>query len=153
MAIESRHCTHETYATYEKPHSRHDRLTFGRWWRTPLSRASAVSTRPIKFDEHEHRLWHESEIVYGKCTVAIDVFSEWTKARSASTLATAHGDKTSRKTTIINWLADLKRSRVNLSNEFRDGRLSTAVNNKNIDAVHRIIQINSMCPTTTFGHL
>ncbi|GBP13996.1 hypothetical protein EVAR_102688_1 [Eumeta japonica] len=39
-----------------------------------------------------------------------------------------------------NWLTEFKRGRVNLSNEFHDGRPSTAVNNKNIDAVHRMIE-------------
>ncbi|GBP05922.1 hypothetical protein EVAR_3204_1 [Eumeta japonica] len=36
--------------------------------------------------------------------------------------------------------AEFKRGCVNLSNEFRDGRPSTAVNNKNIDAVRRMIE-------------
>ncbi|GBP08842.1 hypothetical protein EVAR_78244_1 [Eumeta japonica] len=41
--------------------------------------------------------------------------------------------------TIYNWFAEIKRGRVNLSDKFRDGRPSTALNNKNIDAVRRII--------------
>ncbi|GBP94723.1 hypothetical protein EVAR_100433_1 [Eumeta japonica] len=35
---------------------------------------------------------------------------------------------------------EFKRCRANLSNEFCDGRPSTAVNNKNIDAVRRMIE-------------
>ncbi|GBP32753.1 Beta-glucuronidase [Eumeta japonica] len=35
---------------------------------------------------------------------------------------------------------EFKRGRINLSDEFRDGRPSTAVNNKNIDAVRRMIE-------------
>ncbi|GBP73766.1 hypothetical protein EVAR_42938_1 [Eumeta japonica] len=34
------------------------------------------------------------------------------------------------KTTIYNWFAEFKRGRINLSNEFRDGRPSSDVNNK-----------------------
>ncbi|GBP13995.1 hypothetical protein EVAR_102687_1 [Eumeta japonica] len=37
-------------------------------------------------------------------------------------------------------MREFKRSHVNLSDEFRDGHSSTAVNNKNIDAVHRMIE-------------
>ncbi|GBP81089.1 Histone-lysine N-methyltransferase SETMAR [Eumeta japonica] len=41
---------------------------------------------------------------------------------------------------IYNWFAEFKRGRVNLSDEFRDGRPSTAENNKNIDVVRRMIE-------------
>ncbi|GBP76350.1 hypothetical protein EVAR_52992_1 [Eumeta japonica] len=42
--------------------------------------------------------------------------------------------------TIYNWCAEFKRDRVNLSDEFRDGRLSTAVNYKSIHAMRRMIE-------------
>ncbi|GBP17693.1 hypothetical protein EVAR_8681_1 [Eumeta japonica] len=45
--------------------------------------------------------------------------------------------------TIYKWFAEFKRDRVNLSDEFRGGRPSTAVNNNNIDAVRRIIEADS----------
>ncbi|GBP75145.1 hypothetical protein EVAR_42388_1 [Eumeta japonica] len=41
--------------------------------------------------------------------------------------------------TIYNWFAQFKHSRVNLIDEFRDGRPPTAVNNKYIDAVRTMI--------------
>ncbi|GBP28349.1 hypothetical protein EVAR_11812_1 [Eumeta japonica] len=52
------------------------------------------------------------------------------KFSSVARLRTAFGDEVSCKTTIYNWFVELKRGRVNLSDEFRDGRPSTAVNNK-----------------------
>ncbi|GBP42364.1 hypothetical protein EVAR_29623_1 [Eumeta japonica] len=42
--------------------------------------------------------------------------------------------------TICNWFAEFKCSRVNLSDKLRNGRLSTAINIKNNDAVRRIIE-------------
>ncbi|GBO99277.1 Putative uncharacterized protein FLJ37770 [Eumeta japonica] len=60
--------------------------------------------------------------------------------QSFARFRTAFGDKAPRKMTIYNWFAECKRGRVNLSDEFRDGRPSTAVNNKSIDAVHRLIK-------------
>ncbi|GBP38591.1 hypothetical protein EVAR_96193_1 [Eumeta japonica] len=48
-------------------------------------------------------------------------------------LRTASGDEAPCTTTIYNWFTESKRGRVNLSYEFRNGRPSTAVNNKNID--------------------
>ncbi|GBP34921.1 hypothetical protein EVAR_26512_1 [Eumeta japonica] len=45
-----------------------------------------------------------------------------------------------RKLFIYNWFAKFKRDHVNLSDEFRDGRPSKAVINKNIDAVRRMIE-------------
>ncbi|GBP49544.1 hypothetical protein EVAR_45608_1 [Eumeta japonica] len=53
---------------------------------------------------------------------------------------TAFGDEAQCKTTIYNWFAEFKCGRVNFSDEFHDGRLFTAVNNKNIDAAHRTIE-------------
>ncbi|GBP06761.1 hypothetical protein EVAR_91705_1 [Eumeta japonica] len=41
---------------------------------------------------------------------------------------------------IYNWFAEFKRCRVNLCDEFRGGRPSTAVNNKSIDALRRMIE-------------
>ncbi|GBP47718.1 hypothetical protein EVAR_14249_1 [Eumeta japonica] len=58
-------------------------------------------------------------------------------------LQNAFGDEAQYNTTINNWFAEFKRGHVNLSDEFRDDRLSTAVNNKNIDAVRRMIQTDS----------
>ncbi|GBP58648.1 hypothetical protein EVAR_38109_1 [Eumeta japonica] len=45
-----------------------------------------------------------------------------------------------RRLFIYNWFTEFKCGRVNLSDEFRDGRPSTAVNNKNIDAVRCMIE-------------
>ncbi|GBP40904.1 Histone-lysine N-methyltransferase SETMAR [Eumeta japonica] len=58
-------------------------------------------------------------------------------------LRIAFGDDATCNTTIYNWFAEFKRGRVNLSDEFRDGRSSTAVNNKNIDAVRRMIETDN----------
>ncbi|GBP97397.1 hypothetical protein EVAR_69871_1 [Eumeta japonica] len=44
---------------------------------------------------------------------------------------------------IYNWLAEFKRGHINLSDEIRDGRPSTAVNNKNVDAVRRMIETDT----------
>ncbi|GBP18472.1 hypothetical protein EVAR_93877_1 [Eumeta japonica] len=49
-------------------------------------------------------------------------------------------DEAPRETTIYNWFAEFKRYRVNLSDEFREGRPSTAMNKRNVDAVHRMIE-------------
>ena len=63
-----------------------------------------------------------------------------TAQQSFARLQTTFGDKAPCKTTIYSWFAEFKRGRVNLSDEFRDGRPSTAVNNKNIDAVRLMIK-------------
>ncbi|GBP09233.1 hypothetical protein EVAR_4088_1 [Eumeta japonica] len=60
--------------------------------------------------------------------------------QSSARLRTAFGDETPCKTTIYNWFAEFKRGRINLNDEFRDRRLSMAVNNKNIDAVRPVIE-------------
>ncbi|GBP45225.1 Histone-lysine N-methyltransferase SETMAR [Eumeta japonica] len=60
-------------------------------------------------------------------------------AKTLARLLTAFGDEASNKTIIYNWLAEFKRVRVSLSDEFRDDRPSTAVNNKNIDAARHMI--------------
>ncbi|GBP49258.1 hypothetical protein EVAR_102201_1 [Eumeta japonica] len=44
------------------------------------------------------------------------------------------------KTTIYPCFTEFKHSSVNLSDEFLDGRPTTAVNNKNLDAVRRMIE-------------
>ncbi|GBP49812.1 hypothetical protein EVAR_83761_1 [Eumeta japonica] len=56
-----------------------------------------------------------------------------TSQQSLARLRTVFGDEASRKTIIYNRFSEFKCGRVNLSNEFREGRPSTAVNNKNID--------------------
>ncbi|GBP07593.1 hypothetical protein EVAR_2731_1 [Eumeta japonica] len=58
-------------------------------------------------------------------------------------LRTTFGNEASRKTTIYNWFAEFKRGRVNFSDEFRDGPLSTTMYDKNINAVLRMIDTNS----------
>ncbi|GBP76320.1 hypothetical protein EVAR_59266_1 [Eumeta japonica] len=55
-------------------------------------------------------------------------------------LRTVFGDEAPYKTTIYNWFAEFKHSLVNLDDEFRDCRPSTAVNNKNIVAMRRMIK-------------
>ncbi|GBP51408.1 hypothetical protein EVAR_38802_1 [Eumeta japonica] len=55
---------------------------------------------------------------------------------SASFGLNAFGDESPCKTTIYNWFSEFKCGRVILSDEFRDGRPSTVVNN---DAVRRIV--------------
>ncbi|GBP71998.1 Putative uncharacterized protein FLJ37770 [Eumeta japonica] len=59
--------------------------------------------------------------------------------QSLARVRTAFGAEAPCKMTIYNWFAEFKRGRVNLRDEFRDGRPSTAANNKNIDAVRRMI--------------
>ncbi|GBP35257.1 hypothetical protein EVAR_19477_1 [Eumeta japonica] len=64
-----------------------------------------------------------------------------TAQQNFARLRSAFGDKASCKTTIYNWFAKFKRGRVNLSDEeFCDDRSSTSVNNKNTDAVRRMIE-------------
>ncbi|GBP69368.1 hypothetical protein EVAR_53445_1 [Eumeta japonica] len=59
--------------------------------------------------------------------------------QSLARLRIAFENEAPHKTTIYNWFAEFKRGRAKLSDEFRDGRPSVVVNNKNIDAVHRMI--------------
>lgn len=63
-----------------------------------------------------------------------------TAQQSIARLETAFGDEAPCKTTVYSWFAEFKRGRINLSDESRDGRPSTAVTNKNIDAVRRMIE-------------
>ncbi|GBP04576.1 hypothetical protein EVAR_3927_1 [Eumeta japonica] len=65
-----------------------------------------------------------------------------TAKQSLARFLTAFGDKAPCKATICRFqsVADFKRSRVNLSDVFRDGGPFAVVNNKNIDAVHRMIE-------------
>ncbi|GBP63776.1 hypothetical protein EVAR_40376_1 [Eumeta japonica] len=60
--------------------------------------------------------------------------------QSLARLRTAFGDEAPYKMTICNWFSEFKHSHLNLSNRFRDDRPSTAVNNKNIDAMRRIFK-------------
>ncbi|GBP55243.1 Putative uncharacterized protein FLJ37770 [Eumeta japonica] len=62
--------------------------------------------------------------------------------QSLALLRTAFGDEGPCKTTIYNWFAEFKHGRVNLSDELRNGRPSSAVNNKNIDTVRDMIEID-----------
>ncbi|GBP26714.1 hypothetical protein EVAR_23485_1 [Eumeta japonica] len=73
--------------------------------------------------------------------------THWTKYEKCATFCISSAtlgfkllDEAPCKTTVYNWFAEFKRGRVNLSDEFRDDRPSTAVNNKNIDAVRRMIE-------------
>ncbi|GBP56159.1 hypothetical protein EVAR_23598_1 [Eumeta japonica] len=50
-----------------------------------------------------------------------------------------------------NWFVEFKRGRVNLSAEFRDGRASAVVNDKNIDAVCRMIGTDGQSQTERLG--
>ncbi|GBP70147.1 Putative uncharacterized protein FLJ37770 [Eumeta japonica] len=61
---------------------------------------------------------------------------------SFARLRTAFGEEAPCRTTIYTWFAEFKRGRVSLKDEFRDGRPSTTVNNKNIDATCRMIVTN-----------
>ncbi|GBP39521.1 Putative uncharacterized protein FLJ37770 [Eumeta japonica] len=63
--------------------------------------------------------------------------------QSLGRLRTAFGDESSCKTTIYNWFAEFKRGRINLNHEFRGGRPSTAVSNKNLDAARRMIETDT----------
>ncbi|GBP55879.1 hypothetical protein EVAR_89705_1 [Eumeta japonica] len=60
--------------------------------------------------------------------------------QSLAWLETTFNNEVPGKATIYNWLAEFKRGRVNLSDKFRDGRPSSAMNNKNIDAVRHMIE-------------
>ncbi|GBP29070.1 hypothetical protein EVAR_10886_1 [Eumeta japonica] len=60
--------------------------------------------------------------------------------QSLARLRTLFIHQASCTTTIKNWFAEPKRGRVNFGDELRDGRLSSVVNNKNIDAVRRMIK-------------
>ncbi|GBP20858.1 hypothetical protein EVAR_80676_1 [Eumeta japonica] len=71
-----------------------------------------------------------------------------------SRLRTAFGDEAPCKTTTYNRFGEFKRGRVSLGDEFREGRPSAAVNNKNIDAVRRMIESDKRVTyTMRFGHL
>ncbi|GBP22090.1 Rho guanine nucleotide exchange factor 17 [Eumeta japonica] len=63
-----------------------------------------------------------------------------TAQQSFTRLRTVFGDEAPYKTSINIWFAEIKRDCVNLSDEFRDGCLFTSVNDKNIDAVRRMIE-------------
>ncbi|GBP86840.1 Putative uncharacterized protein FLJ37770 [Eumeta japonica] len=63
-----------------------------------------------------------------------------TAQQSHARLRTAFGNKAPFKMAIYNWFAEFKPGLVNLSDEVRDGRSSTAVDNKYIDAVRRMIE-------------
>ncbi|GBP65178.1 Putative uncharacterized protein FLJ37770 [Eumeta japonica] len=63
-----------------------------------------------------------------------------TVQQNLARLRTAFNDEAPCKTTIYNWFAEINRGRVNLSDEFRDGRPSTAVNIKTIGAVCHMIE-------------
>ncbi|GBP26673.1 hypothetical protein EVAR_23443_1 [Eumeta japonica] len=73
----------------------------------------------------------------------MELFKEYNQ-QSLSRLRSAFDDEASCKMTNHNWFAEFKRGRVNLSDEFRDGRPPTAVNNKNIDAVRRMIETDRL---------
>ncbi|GBP14622.1 hypothetical protein EVAR_93492_1 [Eumeta japonica] len=55
--------------------------------------------------------------------------------------------------TIYNWFAEFKRARVNPCDESPDGCPSTAMNNKNINTVHRMIEIDRREHTATRADL
>ncbi|GBP82878.1 Putative uncharacterized protein FLJ37770 [Eumeta japonica] len=61
---------------------------------------------------------------------------------SLARLRTAYGDEVPCNSTIYKWFAKFKPGLVDLSDEFHDGRPSTAVNNKNIGAMRRMIEID-----------
>ncbi|GBP16999.1 hypothetical protein EVAR_8074_1 [Eumeta japonica] len=69
------------------------------------------------------------------------------KLRSLARIRTAFGDEALHKTTICNWFPEFKRSRVNLSDEFRGDRPSTDVNIKNIFAGRRMIETERLTKT------
>jgi len=56
------------------------------------------------------------------------------------TLHSAFGDEVPSKTTVYDWFSEFMRGRVSLSNEFREGRPSTAVVPANIDAVREMVE-------------
>ncbi|GBP38119.1 hypothetical protein EVAR_80402_1 [Eumeta japonica] len=82
--------------------------------------------------------WRTDEVINSKAT--------WVKPQALSRasldfkllLSTKHHAKM----IVYNWFSEFKRGLVNLNDEFSDGRPSTAVNNKNIDAVRLIIKIS-----------
>ncbi|GBP72095.1 Putative uncharacterized protein FLJ37770 [Eumeta japonica] len=69
-----------------------------------------------------------------------DIKCNLTAQQSFARLRTAFGDEVPCKKTIYNWFAEFKCGAVDLNNELRDGRPSTAMNNKNIDAVRPMIE-------------
>ncbi|GBP96760.1 hypothetical protein EVAR_68207_1 [Eumeta japonica] len=69
--------------------------------------------------------------------ILYDFKSNLTVQKSFVRLRTAFEDEAPCKTAICNCFAEYKSGRINLSNEFRDGRPSTAVN---IDGVRRMIE-------------
>ncbi|GBP03056.1 hypothetical protein EVAR_46069_1 [Eumeta japonica] len=70
--------------------------------------------------------------------------------QSLARLRTAFDDEAPCKT-VHKWFAIFKCSRVNLSDEFRGGQSSCAVNDKNIDDLHCIIETDKF-PVAHFSH-
>ncbi|GBP90273.1 hypothetical protein EVAR_62926_1 [Eumeta japonica] len=60
--------------------------------------------------------------------------------QSLARFETVLDDEVTRKTTIYDWFAKFKLARVDRNDECRDGRPSTAVNNKHIDAVRPMME-------------
>ncbi|GBP73157.1 hypothetical protein EVAR_59046_1 [Eumeta japonica] len=73
--------------------------------------------------------------------ISYDFKCNLTAHQSLARLRTAFSDEAPYKVTIYNWFAEFKRGRISLSDEFHDGHPYIAVNNKNIDDVHRMIEI------------
>ncbi|GBP63827.1 hypothetical protein EVAR_48085_1 [Eumeta japonica] len=74
----------------------------------------------------------------------LDIGEAMGAQQSLARLRTAFDNKEPFETTTYNWFAKFKRGRVSLSDEFRDGRPSTAVNNnKSIDVVRRMNETDS----------
>ncbi|GBP20263.1 hypothetical protein EVAR_82136_1 [Eumeta japonica] len=72
--------------------------------------------------------------------VFYDFKYDLTTQQSLVRLRTAFCDEAPCKTLLYNWFVEFKCVRVNLYDEFRDGGRSTAVSNKNIDAVRHMIK-------------
>ncbi|GBP66479.1 Histone-lysine N-methyltransferase SETMAR [Eumeta japonica] len=75
-------------------------------------------------------------------TIFYDFKSNLVAQQSLDCLRSAFGDGAPCKTTVYNWFSEFKCGRVNLSDEFRDNLPSTAVNNKNINSMRRVIETN-----------
>ncbi|GBP62987.1 hypothetical protein EVAR_44040_1 [Eumeta japonica] len=75
-----------------------------------------------------------------------DFMCNLTVQKSLARHQTAIGDGAPFKSTVYNGFAEFKLGRVNVSNEFSYDRPSTAVNNKNIDVMRRMIETDKMVP-------
>jgi len=75
-----------------------------------------------------------------RAMIFYDFKSHLTGKQSIERLHSAFGDEAPSNATVYNWFSEFQRGRTYLSDEFREGRPATSVNQENIDAVRKLIE-------------